>query len=192
MGLKKVLQIIVLLSALFMLAGCGDIIDLLLEDNEQTESNAGEGNKEVSPRGEVTPLADLTNTEIFQRGALEHILEGELNRKGAAVGFHYDRLPTKKGEIIDGSKTAEDDQGVYEAKVIVDGVEKTSNRGRSSFFPDAWDTQDVVDAIKEAYDSREFIQGNTYEGISANGIVIQMYVNGNDQIISAFPVYEGD
>lgn len=196
--MKKALQIVILLSALWMLTGCSDIIDSLLADNQNdisindTKGNEAFGEENDEPRGKVTALADLTGTEIFQKGALEHILEGELNRKGAAVGYHYDRLPTKKGNIIEGTQTRVDDQGVYEAKVKVDGVEKTSNRGRSSFFPDAWDTQDVVDAIREAYDTREFVQGNTYEGLSANGIVIQMYLNGNDQIISAFPVYEGD
>lgn len=185
----------ILFFALLMLAGCSDVIDVLLElteENEPIEEAAPSGENTDAPKGEVTALANLTGTEIFQKGALEHILEGELNRKGAAVGYHYDRLPTKKGQIIDGTRTREDDQGVYEAKVRVDGVEKTSNRGRSSFFPDAWDTQDVVNAIREAYEHRAFVNGNTYEGIAANGIVIQMYLNGNEEIISAFPVYEGD
>ena len=184
--MKRIVQIISILSAIFILSACGDFIDVLLDDNEQNEGT----NEQLDSI--VTALPNVNGKEIFQNGALEHILEGELNKKGSAVGYHYDRLPTKKGEIIEGSKSSEDKQGVYEAKVKVDGVEKTSNRGMSSFFPDAWDTQDVVDAIHEAYENREFIQGNTYEGLTEEGIIIQMYLNNNEKIISAFPVYEGE
>lgn len=138
----------------------------------------------------VTPISELEHIDIFQQGALEHILEGELNQKGRAVGFHYDRLPTKKGEIVVGTKTKENEFGVYEAKVIIEGVEKTSNEGNSTFFPDDWDTQEVVDAINEAYENRIFITGNTYEGLTDEGMMIRMYLNDQNKIISAFPIYE--
>lgn len=141
-------------------------------------------------RTEVTAIEALEDIEHFQSGALEHILEGELNRKGKAVGFHYDQLPTKQGEIIAGTETELNEFGVYEAQVIVRDVEKTSNRGYSTFFPDHWDTQDVVDAINEAYDNKQFMTGNTYEGLTDEGIIVQMYLNNRDEIISAFPVYE--
>lgn len=137
----------------------------------------------------ATPINELVEIENFKTHALEHILEGEINRKGQAVGFHYDHLESKKGEIIEGSKTNENEHGVYEAKVKVEDVNKTSNQGKSSFFPDAWDTQDVVDAINEAYRNKSHINGNTYEGLTDEGIVIRMYLDQSDKIISAFPVY---
>lgn len=143
-----------------------------------------------SELNEVTPISELENISYFQFGALEHILEGELNRKGKAVGFHYDRLPTKKGEIIEGTKTEENELGVYEAKVKVEGVRKTSNQGYSTFFPDDWDTQDVIDAINEAYENRVHVTGNTYEGLTKDGMIIRMYLNEEEKIISAFPIYE--
>ena len=68
-------------------------------------------------------------------------------------------------------------------------VAKTSNGGKSSFFPDEWTAQEVVDAINEAYEDRNFITGNTYEGFSSEGTLISMYLDQNDQIISAFPIY---
>ena len=183
--MKKGIQMILITSVLALLTGCGDVFDFLLNDDTNNEQS-------MNDQRIITPLDELTGTDIFQDGALEHILEGELNRKGSAVGYHYDHLPTKKGEIIQKTKTEEDSQGVYEAKVIVDGVEKTSNRGRSSFFPDDWDSQDVVNAIREAYEHREYLEGNTYEGLTKDGIIVQMYLNGNNEIISAFPVYEGE
>jgi len=137
----------------------------------------------------VTAISELEQIENFRDGALEHILEGEINQKGQAVGFHYNQLPTKKGEIIEKTKTMPNDVGVYEAEVIVSGVEKQSNQGKSTFFPDEWDTQEVIDAINEAYEEKVLISGNTYEGLTSEGIVIRMYLDQNGKIISAFPIY---
>lgn len=139
--------------------------------------------------GEATAIEELEDIEYFRPGALAHILEGELNEKGQAVGFHYDRLPTKKGEIVSGTETKPNEYGVYEAKVMVSDVEKKSNRGKSTFFPDEWDTQDVVDAINEAYEYKVHLTGNVFEGLAADGLVIRMYLDEQDKIISAFPIY---
>lgn len=168
------LIIVVISILLFILTACSETSNL----HNETEIK------------DVTPITDLEHTDNFQEGALEHILEGELNRKGKAVGFHYDRLPTKKGEIIDGTKTSANEHGVYEAKVIIEGVKKTSNQGYSTFFPDDWDTQEVIDAINEAYENRVRMTGNTYEGLTREGIIIRMYLNEEEKIISAFPIYE--
>lgn len=174
---RHIQKLTILLLGIFLLAGCG-FIDDLLEDTNSSDAIA-----------EVTPIEALDDTDNFRPGALEHILEGELNRSGKAVGFHYDQLPSKKGEIIEGTKTSPNEQGVYEAEVSVDGVTKESNQGKSTFFPDDWDTQDVVDAINEGYENRTFISGNTYEGLTEEGVLIRMYVDDQERIISAFPVY---
>ena len=138
---------------------------------------------------EVTLISELEYVQYFRSGALEHVLEGELNKKGEAVGFHYDQLPTKKGEVIEGTKTATNEFGAYEAEVIVKDVAKKSNEGKSTFFPDEWDTQQVIEAINEAYENRELITGNTYEGLTMEGMVIRMYLDQEEKIISAFPIY---
>lgn len=175
--MRKKLQarFIFILSILLLLSSCA-----LIDDGQadvQTD--------------DVTPISELAHTDIFREGALEHILEGELNKRGQAVGYHYDQLPSKKGEIIQNTQTPLDENGVYEAEVEVEGVLKQANRGKSSFFPDAWDTQDVVDAINDAYENRTFISGNTYEGLTEEGMIIRMYLDQKERIISAFPVYEG-
>src|SRR5699024_9750822 len=133
--IRRGLQAILFMMLAFILAGC-TVLDFV----EEEFLSASQG-------GAVTPLEQLERTDVFRSGALEHILEGELNHRGEAVGFHYNRLPTRKGQIITGSKTTPNEFGVYEAKVLVQEVEKTSNRGMSTFFPDEWDTQDVIDAI---------------------------------------------
>src|SRR5699024_10855350 len=106
--------------------------------------------------------------------ALEHILKGEINRNGQAVGYHYEGLPDAEGEVIKGSKSPTNENGVYEAKVKVNDTEKESNQGKSTFFPKGWDTQDVVDAINEVYGYRTNINGNTYAVVTNDAIVVLM------------------
>lgn len=177
---KKVQGLLVLLASLFLLVSC-DLLEIIEEEIMIDNS--------INEESSIMTISELENTDYFRSGALEHILEGELNGRGQAVGFHYDRLPTKKGEVISGTETAPNEHGVYEAKVEVSGVEKTSNYGKSSFFPLEWSAQEVVDAINEAYDDRSFITGNTYEGFTSEGVLVSMYLDQNDQIISAFPNY---
>lgn len=168
--------------ALFFVAGC----DMYPVDNEPPELPA---DIEIEVIEQDVLITDLTNTEHFRPGALEHILEGEINRKGDAVGFHYEGLKTAKGTVIEETRTKPNKYGVYEAEVEVEGVKKRGNRGISSFFPREWSAQDVVDAINEAYDTKQFITGNTYEGLSEEGVVIHLYLDKNNKIISAFPIY---
>lgn len=173
---KQLFSIILIIFTTLLMSSCAildDVTNIIEEDNSHN----------------VTLINELKYVDNFRNGALEHILEGELNRNGQAVGFHYNQLPTKKGEIVSGTETEPNEFGVYEAKVIVSNVEKTSNRGMSTFFPNEWDTQHVVDVINEAYDNRVYINGNTFEGLTDGGIVIRMYLDNEEKIISAFPIY---
>lgn len=162
-----------LIISLLLFAGCD-----LLEDLEGASSTGA---------SDVTPIHELTETDNFRPEALEHILKGEINRNGQAVGYHYEGLPDAEGEVIKGSESPTNENGVYEAKVKVNDTEKESNQGKSTFFPEGWDTQDVVDAINEAYDHRTHTNGNTYEGLTEEGIVVRMYLDDDQKIISAFP-----
>ena len=124
-------------------------------------------------------IKDLKNTDNFRDSALEHILEGEINKRGKAVGFHYEGFPTTKGSVIEGTKSTPDNLGLYTGKVEVSGVPKISNGGQSTFFPENWTAQDVVDAINEAFTNKEFVQGtrNTYRGKTVSGLKIEMYID---------------
>ena len=132
-------------------------------------------------------IDNLKNTENFTEGALEHIFEGEINRRGRAVGFHYEGVITAKGKIIEGTKSIPDNVGIYTGKVEINGVQKIANGGMSTFFPENWKAQDVVNAINEAYINKTFVRGNTYVGISSTGMKIEMFINPNGKIISAYP-----
>ena len=135
-------------------------------------------------------LEDLTGTEHFLRSTVEHIFCGTINKKGNATGYHYDGIEGTAGSIIEGTQSEPDDFGVYTAKVIVDGVKKTSNRGYSSFYPEDMSPQEVVDAINQAYDNRELIGDGLYAGLCDAGFEIDMALTDDGRIITAYPVME--
>ena len=135
-------------------------------------------------------IKKLKHTEIFAKGALEHIFDGTINKKGKATGYHYDKVEGSKGEIISGTRSKEDSRGIYTAKVKVDGVQKN---GYSSFYPDAWTPQEVVDAINAAYQdamgSSDNPHGDLWIGYSGD-LEIDMYLTGQKKIITAYPIYK--
>lgn len=86
--MKKLILIIGLFLSVSLFSGC-DVMDILLDNDTSPENN--ELNNDA-----ISSLEDLQHTEYFRNGSLAHILEGELNRQGQAVGFHYDGLPSKR------------------------------------------------------------------------------------------------
>ena len=138
----------------------------------------------------VLVLKQLKNTGIFNKSAIEHIFEGQVNKKGNASGYHYDMIENTPGYIVPGTESKEDAHGVYTAKVEVNGVKKSGNKGYSTFYPKNLSPQEVVDLINEAYNNKVHVTGNTYAGDTSLGIEIDMYLDDNGKIISAFPIYE--
>ncbi|RYL93282.1 EndoU domain-containing protein [Sporolactobacillus sp. THM19-2] len=140
----------------------------------------------------ITSIDKLKNTDKFRRGALEHILEGQLNARGKAVGYHSESIPDTPGRIIPGTESAPNKYGVYKAKIEVNNIPKTANGGESTFFPENWDAQKIVESINEAFENRQFIEGtrNTFIGELSNGMQIQMYIDmKSGKIISSFSIY---
>ncbi|MGR3206665.1 T7SS effector LXG polymorphic toxin [Bacillus glycinifermentans] len=129
----------------------------------------------------------LKNTENFKKGtssnALNHIFDGEIV-KGNAVGFHYEGLPNSKGKII-GHVDPPNKQGVYRAKIEVDGVPK---QAKSTFFPKDWTPQQIIDEINEAFNNKVVFKNNRYRGTTESGINIEIIMK-KGKIVSAYPVY---
>ncbi|MBK0347095.1 EndoU domain-containing protein [Aerococcaceae bacterium zg-ZJ1578] len=175
--MKQLTKIVWLLLATLFIIGC--------QPTTPTQSTSTSQSNTSVTSNQISDIDDLIHTENFNRHALEHIFYGTINRKGQATGYHHESI-APDAEIIKGTRSKNDQHGVYRAKVKVDGITK---QAMSSFFPEKWTPQQVVDAINEAYESREHVSGNIYEGTSGK-ISIQMYLTDNDKIISAFPIYE--
>ena len=164
--------------------------DKIVDGCYLNSSGAWSNSIKAKDNSKATSIDNLKNVENFKSGALEHILEGQINATGKAVGFHYECMSTAKGKIIQGTESEPNKFGVYTAKVEVSGVPKAENGGYSSFFPKSWSAQDVVDGINQAYNNRVFKSGNEFYGYTSNEMKIEMYIDLNTkQIISAFPEY---
>ncbi|NRR17597.1 WXG100 family type VII secretion target [Bacillus pacificus] len=142
---------------------------------------------QTPPLSNQEVISSLQGTENFKQNGLKHILEGEINRSGNAVGYHSEALENTPGKIIRGTEETVNNQGIYKAKIEVNGTIKTANGGFSTFFPKDWTPQTIVDNVNEAYNNKRHVIGNTYKGVGPDGVEITMYLDSNGKIISAFP-----
>ena len=200
--LRKLTAIILAAVLLAFTAGCSmEILEITddpvsgavsssqdAENNESTET----GEKSAEASYTMADIKKLKNTDRFAKNTLEHIFDGTINGKGKATGYHYTMVTDSKGKIIDGTRSDVDENGVFTGKVEVSGIKKN---GFSSFFPESWTPQQVVDAINTAYDDAidnpNNPKGSLWIGY-CDDLEIDMYLNSDKKITSAFPVYEGD
>lgn len=193
--MKKIFKYWLITLTTLLLVACGNDPNITTPDNalnhNPVTTEESQNNKKTSThtQTEFTPedfdTDNLKGTNIFVKNGLEHIFFGSINRDGKATGYHYEGLAPDV-TIIESTRSKTDRHGVYRAKITIDGEPK---KAYSSFFPQKWTPQEVVDAINEAYENSEHISGNIFEGES-QGIKIQMYLTDDDKIISAFPIYE--
>ncbi len=126
-----------------------------------------------------------SGTRIYNRKTMDYLFLGEINRRKKAVGYHHESM--MGGRIIPGTETTPDKNGVYEANVIINGKKKNVP---SSFFPQHWDRVAVLNAIREAYKNKKIIKGNKYFGKTSSGMTIEMYIDRNGIILTAYPKYD--
>ena len=166
--------------------------DSKADSKADAKSDSGADKQSSQTTYTMADVKKLKNTERFAKKTLEHIFDGTINGKGKATGYHYTMVTDCKGKVIDGTRSKVDGNGVFTGKVEVDGVKKN---GFSSFFPESWSPQQVVDAINTAYDDAlddpSNPKGSIWIGYSGD-LEIDMYLNSDKKITSAFPIYEGD
>ena len=159
------------------------------KDKQGKKDDAAKPDKKSSYK--MSDIKKLKDTGNFSRHGLEHIFDGTINKKGKATGYHYSRVEDSKGEIIGGSRGKKDENGVFTANVEVDGVKKD---GFSSFYPEDWSPQDVVDAINTAYkdalNDPKNPRGSLWIG-HAGKLEIDMYLDDNRKILTAYPIHRG-
>lgn len=133
---------------------------------------------------------------------LNHILCGEINRRGEPAGFH---LANGAGighcEGRAGARVAEkgppDKYGVYQA--VVEILDERTGRwlrkeGGSTMFPAAWSPADLERELRAAY-GRASVRpagggDHRFEGRAPGGILMRGFVTDDGRIMTAFPVRE--
>jgi hypothetical protein len=131
---------------------------------------------------------------------MPHILDGHLNAKGKAVGFHArpDGIdpPNSRMKQQIGLKNPQD---VYQGKVEIrdpatgNWVAKKGNDGMSTFYPDNMSPKEIEAAVRHAYADAlrkgEVELSGEFTGDSGLGFRIEGAArNGN--IATAYPVYK--
>ena len=196
--LKKLTAIVLAVMLLALTAGCGgteqNTADNAVTSAQSTDSirSTQASEKAAETSYTMADIKKLKNTENFAKNTLEHIFDGTINGKGKATGYHYTKVSDSKGKIIDGTRSDTDENGVFTGKVEVSGIKKN---GFSSFYPESWTPQQVVDAINTAYKDATANPSNPKGSLwigYCGDLEIDMYLNSNKMITTAFPVYEGD
>jgi Bacterial EndoU nuclease/Pretoxin HINT domain len=153
------------------------------------------------------PLANYNNTTNLKVNFVDH-MEGEVAGT-VAKGFHSTQstIGRKVGKNFD-EVTLPNGDKVYKAVVEVQDsagnwIRKARTDGTnipSSFFPDNWSYQRIIDEVEAAYQiirAKGLVKVpgtiNTFEATLPNGLKVGMYLqdlgNGSwGKIISAFPV----
>ena len=201
-NLKRLIAITIVAMLLALTAGCNAQTPKINDDSETRAASSTDSTESIQPTQAEEEAAQtsytmadikaLKNTERFAKNTLEHIFDGTINGKGKATGYHYTKVTDSKGKIIDGTRSDADETGVFTGKVEVSGVKKN---GFSSFYPESWTPQQVVDAINTAYDDALSDKSNPHGSIwigYCGDLEIDMYLNSDKKITTAFPVYEGD
>jgi hypothetical protein len=121
-----------------------------------------------------------------------HIFHGEVDAKqGRSLGWHFEPSGDRaKGTYVkEGTRSAPDKYGVYEANVVIEGIQK---REKSSFFPQGWSQEQVEKAILEVYENGkpQPFKPWVLRGTSSSGMEIEIRVKGGG-IQTAFPLYKG-
>lgn len=145
-------------------------------------------------------LEGLMHTEHFESNLIKHIFQGEVKLASAgkgkkrleATGYHTEVIKNAEGQIVPGTKSSPDTKGVYQGKVTVKGVGKRTMGGMSTFFPEHWSPQHIVNAINEAYEKKQLKPNtlNMYEGTTKEGIRIRMRINPKGKIANVYPLKE--
>ena len=201
-NLKRLIAAVFIVMLLAITAGCDTQITEIMENPEKTTVSSSQDAERLQPTQAAEKTAEasytmadikkLKNTERFAKKTLEHIFDGTINSKGKATGYHCTLVKDSKGRIIEGTRSDEDENGVFTGKVEVSGIKKN---GFSSFYPESWTPQQIVDAINTAYDDAinnpSNPKGSLWIGYCGD-IEIDMYLDSNKRITTAFPIYEGD
>jgi hypothetical protein len=123
----------------------------------------------------------------------EHVLDGEINPKGKAVGYHHRPGGADAPNARMTDQTAPPDaNGIYKGKVeIRNEVTDTwvAKKAESSFYPDNLSRTDIVSSIENAWDNKTTFDSGSglFKGPSGHGFDIQGYMR-DGEIKTAFPL----
>ncbi|MEA2560168.1 MAG: hypothetical protein QOH06_1672 [Acidobacteriota bacterium] len=122
---------------------------------------------------------------------LEHVFEGQVNRRGKPVGFHS----RPGGKDPAGARVVRRVSGPNALGVYIAEVEIRNGSGRwlkktSTLYPDKLSRDEVVAAILHAWEERRDMGGGKFQGPSGTGFTIEGYTLDDGGINTAYPLYK--
>lgn len=122
---------------------------------------------------------------------LAHVFEGEINKRGRAVGFHsrpggQNPPNARVVRVIDRANRF----GVYTAEVEIRSASGWLQK-RSTFYPDTMGRDAVLKAILNAYQNRAPGGAEKFRGPSGRGFTIEGYYQ-DGRINTAYPIFTRD
>lgn len=163
--------------------------------SEFTEKDSPNNNQKHE---EPKPLAKKVDSGGYQLKSFNidfnHILDGEINKRGKAVGGHYAKSKNLKVVRYIGDV---DKNGVFRAKIAI--WDKNNNKwvnkqATTSFFPKEWSSQKIKQQVKFSLNNaNEFNQSNLkWQGKSESGIDIHGWYKQNGDVATAYPIYKNN
>jgi hypothetical protein len=164
--------------------------------------NATIANSTISDRTQVPvtiPFVPTGNPQLARSVPRQvninttHIFQGEINRRGAAVGYHHrangkDKANARMIKII----SPVNRQGIYVGQVEIKNPQTgqwVRKSGISSFFPDRWTEGQVTSEIQGAFFSLN-PPTERWQATSPSGIRIEGFYNrATNTINTAYPIY---
>lgn len=150
-----------------------------------------EGRYQEAPAPAAVPSADREWSDTDPAINLEHVFEGQINRRGRPVGFHS----RPGGQDPEGARVARivsrpNRLGVYIAEVEIRSGSGRWLRKTSTFYPDSMSRDEVVAAILHAWEERRDLGGDKFQGPSGKGFTIEGYTLDDGGINTAYPIYK--
>jgi len=150
-----------------------------------------------APAAIPAPSADEEWSDTDPAINLEHVFEGEINRRGKPIGFHSRPGGTDPaGARVSRKVTGPNGLGVYIAEVEIRNGSGRWLKKTSTFYPDSMDRDEVVAAILNAWEERRDLGGGKFQGPSGEGFTIEGYtlndggIGGIGGINTAYPIYK--
>ncbi|MCX5934640.1 MAG: EndoU domain-containing protein [Pseudanabaena sp. LacPavin_0818_WC45_MAG_42_6] len=122
-----------------------------------------------------------------------HIFQGEINRRGLAVGYHH----RPNGKDSNNARMVKltglpNRQGIYIGRGEIRNpanCQWVSKLSSSTFFPDQWTQVQVLSEIQSAFASSNKSK-EPWQGTAPSGLKIEGYYNkATNTITTAYPIY---
>jgi hypothetical protein len=133
----------------------------------------------------------LTDQQVLKnnRFDMDHVLEGEINSKGKATGYHAELAADGASRIKPGAEISYNANGTYEAPVQIWDADKgqwVDKARESTFFPPSWSQARTEYEVSEAF--KQGTPGTKFVKTSPSGLDIQFYWDSKNQRTTFHPL----